>query len=253
MKVEEKEEVIQDNYTVIDSKGKEDIQQTPQEEEKLYDSNWKEIILDPIDMNDYPDFNWNMDINLYYNCQTYTWWRKNKIENEWKSHRGSRWCRVAVIYSEPDDACLWLSACWAWWTQFYNMLNLYTNQYVYSCISSNCETEFQKKLDVLRPFPMYELIYGNLPKIYEEYGVDNTTTTNTTTNTYTNNYVPYVTTTTTTTRATNSEPERKKNPYPEYEDYYEDIWYDYYWWYKWLEKHYDDWIDEFWEEEEYLD
>lgn len=256
-------------------------------QEKLYDSNWKEIILDPIDMNDYPEFNRNMDVNLYYNCQSYTWWRKNKIENEWKDYWAFRWCNVAVIYSEPDDACLWISACWAWWMQYYNMVNLKTNKPVYSCTSSNCETELQKKLNVLRPFPAYEFIHADFSKAHEELWINKNTTTNSTTT-----YTPTYNSNTYTSSSKNSynwdydDPDPSEfyeydnfddyydnywnyyddysydelkdmyndekgddRPYKEYDDYYDDIRYDYYWWYNWYDYHYDDYIDEYWYED----
>ena len=229
-----------------------------------------------------------MDISLYNNCQVYTWRRKSKIENDWKSHGELRWCRVAVIYSEPDDACLWLSACSASRTQFYNMFNIKTNQYVYSCISSNCETEFQKKLDVLRPFPAYEYIFS------EKLGKNNNTTTNnttTTTSTTTTTYTPTYNLNSNRTSSKNSydwydDPEPSEfyeydnfddyydnywyyyddysydelkdmyddergndRPYQEYDDYYDDIWYDYYGWYGWYDNHYDDYVDEYWYED----
>ena len=258
-----------------------EIQQKPKQQpqqEKLYNSKWEEIILDPIDINDYPDFNRNMDISLYNNCQTYTWWRKSKIENEWKSYWAFRWCNVAVIYSEPDDACLWISACWAWWTQFYNMVNLKTNQSVYSCISSDCETELQKKLNVLRPFPAYEFIYADSSKIQSK---SNTTTTYTSTyssnsnrtssknsydwyddpepsefyeydnfDDYYDNYWNYYDDYTYDELKEMYDDERSNDrPYLEYDDYYDDVWYDYYWWYDWYDSHYDDYVDEYWYED----
>ena len=283
--IEEMNDWVTENLEIEE---KEEIHQESQDT-KLYDSNWKEIFLDPIDMNDYPDFNRNMDISLYNNCQVYTWRRKSKIENERKSRWGSRWCRVAVIYSEPDDACLWLSACSSSRIQYYNMMNLKTNKYVYSCTSSNCETEFQKKLDVLWPFPAYEYIFS------ENLGINNNTTSNnktTTTTTYTPTYTSSYNSNSNRTSSNNSynwydDPEpsefyeydnfddyysaywdyyddysydelkdmyndekRSNSPYQWYEDYYEDLRYDYYWWYGWYDKHIDEFEDEYWYFEE---
>jgi hypothetical protein len=83
------------------------------------------------------------------------------------------------------------------------MMNLKTNQYIYSCTSSNCETEFQKKLDVLWPFPAYEYIFS------EKLGMNKNTTTN-----YTTTYTPSYTS----SYSSNSNRTSSKKSYNRYDD-----------------------------------